>query len=84
MKHINRIRFGYGQNPEAFNVIKHLYQKKEEKQHHFLDKLEHSRIENSGEEKSKESKHMEAIETSRFNKNCFLEKQLRRQKIHQR
>ena len=44
---MHKIRFGYSQNPESYELIKQVYKNKEEAKGNFLNKMENSRLEDN-------------------------------------
>ena len=39
IKHIHKIRYGYNQNPESYEMIKQIYKSREDQMGNFLNKL---------------------------------------------
>lgn len=81
IQHIAKVKFGYVQNPESFERVRQLYDNRQQQRLGFIDKLAVPK--QSGEEgKASEERQWRTIETGRFNKNYFLEKQLKRKMEH--
>lgn len=61
---MTKLKNGYSQNPESYNLIQHLYREKEQKKQSELGKMENSRVDGEEErskEINKERNHLQTI-----------------------
>lgn len=81
-KYIHKIKYGYMQNPESFELIKHIYDIKESQKSAFLNKYAAPAPQSSSLPNN--PKQLKTIETSSYNHNLYLEKLNRKKTLHQK